>query len=278
MRNAVVVILTVFLMAGCDPVPDDDWQDATATAGSADDSAVSISELELSGVVSAEGASSWPEGAFLTVSILDISRRGASQVIEEQIIHPDSDFPVPFTVKFSDESPSTSGDLSLIATIRDRQGRLLWINMNRYPLTRQDFSAAEPMALMLDKVADLTETTTEQPFDETDPDRPGAWDLAREEGASFWATGNEPSWSLAIYPGESLVLVTEFGARTDRFNVLDEPEQAITGDYHGEAREKQLRATVTQMPCTDTMSGEAFSFTVTVTFNAQQLSGCGRAL
>jgi len=71
----------------------------------------------------------------------------------------------------------------------------------------------------------------------------GVWQQAKLRGVSFRAIGQEPGWLLEITDSSEILLVTDYGKA-----------------------------------CHDSMSGEEFAVTVTVTVGEDRMSGCGRAL
>jgi putative lipoprotein len=102
---------------------------------------------------------------------------------------------------------------------------------------------------------------------------------AKLRGNEFWATGNEPGWTLEI-GRETTVLVTDYGERRLSFPT---PEPQVDA----EARRTEFRATVDDTDivirllgeeCKDSMSGEAYETTVEIELGAQRLMGCGLAL
>jgi membrane-bound inhibitor of C-type lysozyme len=106
------------------------------------------------------------------------------------------------------------------------------------------------------------------------------WEHAKLNGVSFRAVGNEPGWHLEIYMGERIVLVTDYGESRLEFAV-PEPEtdpRARTTTYRIQDGEHDLTILIEGKPCQDTMSGEEFDSTVTVTLDGRTLLGCGRAL
>ena len=103
------------------------------------------------------------------------------------------------------------------------------------------------------------------------------WHKAKLRGVAFRAIGQEPGWLLEIKNGEEILLVTDYGKNRNAYPYV-EPQE-----------DKAARKTVFQVddstsvliegkPCSDTMSGESFETTVTVTLDDRVLQGCGRAL
>ena len=107
--------------------------------------------------------------------------------------------------------------------------------------------------------------------------RNNVWHKAKLRGVAFRAIGQEPGWLLEITNGEEILIVTNYG------------QDKVAHPFVEPQEDKAARKTVYQIdaetsvliegkPCTDTMSGESFEVSVTVTTGGQTLKGCGRAL
>ncbi|HEX2164137.1 MAG TPA: hypothetical protein VHM02_09330 [Thermoanaerobaculia bacterium] len=112
-----------------------------------------------------------------------------------------------------------------------------------------------------------------------EPD-PAVWEAAAARGVDFRAVGNEPGWFLELDDGVQIVLVTDYGRR--RYE-LPAPEPEVDRDdrrvtFDTESGGRRLVLTLAPGPCEDTMSGEEFETTVTVTIDGETYHGCGRAL
>ena len=103
------------------------------------------------------------------------------------------------------------------------------------------------------------------------------WHKAKLRGVAFRAIGQEPGWLLEIKNGEEILIVTDYG------------QNRVAHPYVEPQEDKAARKTLFQVdadtsvliegkPCSDTMSGEKFQTTVTLTTGSQTLKGCGRAL
>jgi putative lipoprotein len=103
------------------------------------------------------------------------------------------------------------------------------------------------------------------------------WHKAKLRGVAFRAIGQEPGWLLEIKNGEEILIVTDYGQDKKSYAYVEPRE------------DKDARKTVFQVdadtsvliegkPCTDSMSGESFEVTVTVTRGGNTYKGCGRAL
>lgn len=94
-------------------------------------------------------------------------------------------------------------------------------------------------------------------------------------GVDLRAVGNEPGWHLAIRDGERIDFVHDYGqARVSTpapAPGLD--DGATTWSAVTEAHALQVR--VMDQACQDSMSGEPFPLTVTVTLDGRQYRGCG---
>jgi uncharacterized membrane protein len=105
------------------------------------------------------------------------------------------------------------------------------------------------------------------------------WEHAKLGGADFRAVGSEPGWHLQI-SYDSIVLVTDYGESRHAF-ATPAPE-AHTAErrsvYRTSAKGHVLEVRLEGSECRDTMSGETFETTVTVTLDGRTLRGCGRAL
>jgi len=102
---------------------------------------------------------------------------------------------------------------------------------------------------------------------------------AKLRGADYWATGNEPGWTLEI-ASDSIRFVTGYATEHYRF-ATPPPTIDATGQHtvwHARASDHTLTIEVGAEGCADSMSGEPFAGTVTLTFDDQQLRGCGTPL
>ncbi len=103
------------------------------------------------------------------------------------------------------------------------------------------------------------------------------WHKAKLRGVSFRAVGQEPGWLLEIRNGEEILLVTDYGQNKKAYPYVAprEDKAARQSLFQVDADTSVL---IEGKPCSDTMSGEKFQSTVTVTAGGKTLKGCGRAL
>lgn len=137
---------------------------------------------------------------------------------------------------------------------------------------RTGITLAAALALLVGACAPGPATT--EPHEGSD----GPWDAARLAGAGFRAVGNEPGWSVEVYP-DSLVFVTAYGE--ERYAFPDYTEAAPDAEpfvYEASAGGHAITVTLADEPCQDSMSGEPFDTSVTVVFDGETLQGCGRLL
>lgn len=83
---------------------------------------------------------------------------------------------------------------------------------------------------------------------------------------------------LEIRNGEEILLVTDYGSTRTSMPYVEpvvyqeeRRTQYIVNDYNTIVEIRGIH-------CTDTMSGESFEVTVTITIEERELHGCGRAL
>lgn len=105
------------------------------------------------------------------------------------------------------------------------------------------------------------------------------WEHAKLGGVDFRAVGNEPGWHMEISP-DSIVLVTDYGEQRYAFPTpaVEESPADRRSVFRATAGGHALEVLLEARACRDTMSGEAFETTVTVTVDGGTLRGCGRPL
>lgn len=110
--------------------------------------------------------------------------------------------------------------------------------------------------------------------------RAAVWEGARLRGVSYRAIGQEPPWLLEIHREKGFLLVTRYGETRQQFpytEALSDPVQRTTR-YTSEANGDSIVIAIKGESCRDSMSGEAFSSQVEISWRTQTLRGCGRAL
>ena len=106
------------------------------------------------------------------------------------------------------------------------------------------------------------------------------WEHAKLNGVDFRALGNEPGWYMEISNKQDILLVTDYGQRTYRFpssTIKSDPNDRTT-IYSASSNDNMIEVVIKGDPCRDSMSGEAFSATVSVVVNDRRYTGCGKAL
>ena len=101
----------------------------------------------------------------------------------------------------------------------------------------------------------------------------------RRDGAAFTATGNEPFWTLTVWP-DSLVLLLDMGATrlSHRISAGSAPEWDDRKPVAYEDAAAGIAVAAAPGPCLDTMSGEPFPAGVSVRWDGQEFRGCGISL
>ncbi len=106
------------------------------------------------------------------------------------------------------------------------------------------------------------------------------WEHAKLNGVDFRALGNEPGWYMEISNKQDILLVTDYGQRTYQFTsaIINAKPQDRTTIYLAYNNGNSVEIIIKSIPCQDSMSGEAFSATVSVLVNNSKYTGCGKAL
>jgi len=109
--------------------------------------------------------------------------------------------------------------------------------------------------------------------------RPSPWDDARRRGVVFRGIGQEPGWMLEVFP-DHIQYVGDYGQQTLRFSRTSDSVDTSAGRfiYRGQTESHRMSAVIEKTPCTDVMSGESFSHTVTLRLDGKAFDGCGRVL
>ena len=116
------------------------------------------------------------------------------------------------------------------------------------------------------------------PSDATPPEVRDPWLEATARGIDFRAVGQEPGWYLEVDNERSMHLAYDYAERTATTPV---PAPVVKGDemsFTAVTDAHRLAVLIEPRPCSDTMSGQRFPRTVTVTIDGQTLRGCGRSL
>lgn len=95
----------------------------------------------------------------------------------------------------------------------------------------------------------------------------------------YWATGNEPFWSLQISEAEGVMELSQLGEPTVRFD-FTKPTLEQDGKlwrYYSAGTSQRIKVRITVEPCEDTMSGNVSTHTVEVEYAGKTLSGCAKA-
>ncbi len=106
----------------------------------------------------------------------------------------------------------------------------------------------------------------------------GPWEEARRRGVDFRAVGQEPGWTLEIRHDRNMLMEADYGTRRVLLPTPF-PEPTDEGErYVAEDENHSMTVDIQLDHCTDSMSGAAFSNTVTVLLDGREYRGCGEAL
>jgi uncharacterized membrane protein len=103
------------------------------------------------------------------------------------------------------------------------------------------------------------------------------WQAAALRGVDMRALGQEPGWAVEVKQGDWMRLLRPDG---NGVLVAPDPVRETTGSgatvYTGRADGQRLRLHLRESACTDSMSGESFPLTATLTLDGRELRGCAR--
>jgi uncharacterized membrane protein len=101
--------------------------------------------------------------------------------------------------------------------------------------------------------------------------------MVRRMGASYWASGNEPGWTVTVIPQQRIELVMNYGSDTLHFPYVAPvigTQQDVT--FQTKAKGKELHIKFIPQACTD--SGDQVSpWTVSVRYEEKNYLGCGHS-
>jgi putative lipoprotein len=89
------------------------------------------------------------------------------------------------------------------------------------------------------------------------------------------ARGNEPFWSVEI-DREQMLLRQPDEPAPSKYSVQETQDAEGSVTYRGASGDKALEITVTNNPCSDSMSGEYFAYTADLNLQGRVLRGCAR--
>ena len=104
------------------------------------------------------------------------------------------------------------------------------------------------------------------------------WHAATLRGVSFRAIGQEPGWLLEITNGATILLITDYGQKITTYPYVEPDVNQEQRRTVFAINKQNLEIVIQGKACTDSMSGERFSASVSVSVDGKQLEGCGRAL
>jgi heat shock protein HslJ len=101
-----------------------------------------------------------------------------------------------------------------------------------------------------------------------------------ERDHDFRGLGQEPGWSLEIHQGEEIRFSYDYGKGLAVVPATPAQVDATTGtrSYRARHESADLRVEIVPVACTDSMSGQSYPTTVSVTLNGRAFRGCGQPL
>jgi putative lipoprotein len=111
-----------------------------------------------------------------------------------------------------------------------------------------------------------------------EPISPQPWDDARDRGAALRGIGQEPGWTVEVFPGDRIVYLGDYGEHHVTAPAGTPRQEGGRTTWDTSADGTELRVVFEELPCTDVMSGEEFPLTVTLTVDGREFRGCGRRL
>lgn len=257
----LITLVPALLLSGCG--------DSSHT-GSDGNTAQEDAQRVISGKVMYRERIALPENVTVTVTLADVSRADAPmKVLAQEHIDNPGQVPVSFSLRYQTAAVTQTHPhaYAVRAEIRSADGELLWTTTERHSVDLASDVAPAEMTLMLQRVS-AQEGASLSP----------AMQQARDEGASFWAMGNEPGWHVAIYPDDRIVYVGDYGNTQVTLPYADPEMEGTEAHYLTGDEAHQLALSISERPCQDSMSGSRHDYDVIVTLNEHEYRGCGNNL
>jgi uncharacterized membrane protein len=205
-----------------------------------------------------------PPDAIAYVHLVAAGDEGGPPIAEDRVA-PAGQVPVRFTLEYMATAIDTASAYALRARIEDGTGRVLFETQRSVPV--QPWSARTVEILLRAPERAGTPESSAEP-----------WERARLAGADIRGIGQEPGWTVEVHEGERIVLVSEYGARTETFRAPVRHALAGGAERYTASGTRPIEVTVEPVACADVMSGEPFPLTITVIAPPDTLRGCGRRL
>ncbi|WP_133492602.1 YbaY family lipoprotein [Alcanivorax sp. 24] len=276
---SLAALTVAALLTACDQGPANDSRSAEQGGGAMEQEE---QQVTLKGEVLYRERIALPPDVTVRVVLEDVSLAdAAARVIAEQTLEPETQVPIPFELTYmrGDVNPDMGMGYAVRAEIRDQQGNLLWTTTERHTVEVGE-SNDQPVTVIVHRVPG-DEAPRENPENMEGVEGAGlspAAQKVREQGAQFWAAGNEPGWSLAIFPQVKLELVTDYGETTVAAPDPGPREEGGKTLYQTSNEDTDLTVEIEQSLCQDDMSGKEYPYTVVVRYGDTTLNGCGQEL
>ena len=112
-----------------------------------------------------------------------------------------------------------------------------------------------------------------KPATPSGPAKPAAVE-PRQAAAAYTCLGNEPFWSVNIKGSDIIFRTPDEGPVTYPYQAPQQRGKQKV--FSSKAGNSSITVTIREEPCTDTMSGEAFPYTVEVSRDGKIYHGCGK--
>jgi hypothetical protein len=101
------------------------------------------------------------------------------------------------------------------------------------------------------------------------------WRDAIRRGVVFRGLGQEPGWVVEMDGDGEMDILLDYGA--ERLQIaVPPPDRTERGvEYHARTPFQEITLLIEERPCRDSMSGEPFPSTITLTVDGRQYQGCG---
>lgn len=207
-------------------------------------------------------------GATLRVQLIDsqLADTPAAVIADHSFTHLAGP-PFVFALPYDPGRLRPGGMYGLHASLRDADGRLLFVTDTRVPLTPGE-----------DDVGTFRMTMVGGDGGEPRADA-SPWDAARSRGIGFRAVGNEPGWLVEIGMGEAPALHAELDYGQRRLDIAHaQPLDDGSGFGATAADGTRVELRIERGACSDGMSDLEYPASAELVVGTASYHGCGRFL
>lgn len=254
-----IVVALCLALGACQSAPEQPAPDAGAPAPAATQAVIRGKATYLQRIALAPGAT-------LRVQLIDSQLADTpAAVLADRTFTGLAGPPYAFALPYDPGKLRPGGMYGLQASLRDADGRLMFVTDTRVPFTPGQDDVGEFRMRMVQH--DGNGPSTQAP--DASP-----WEQAKARGIGFRAVGNEPGWLVEVGSGKTPALHAEldYGQR-----VLDVRHvQTTARGFRGNATDgTRITLDIERVPCRDDMSGQPFPAKATLQVGDKSYSGCG---